>query len=229
MVKISEYPTLTTLDEADLFDTSFYDSATVSYISKAVSWGNIIISIGDDLKLLDGPLGVGATAPLEASAVLQVDSITQGLLPPRVTSVQKAAIAAPASGLLVYDTTMRELQIYNSAAWVSPYVPAVKTFGTLVDAATIVWDYTDGYNAQVTLGGNRILGTPSSVVNGDYGTLKIIQDVTGGRTLTLPATFKVVNAGAGAITLTAAANAVDILTWTYDGTDFWVTLGLNFT
>ena len=229
MVKISEYPTISTLDEADLFDTSYYDSATVSYISKAVSWGSIITSIGDDLKLLDGPLGVGATAPLEASAVLQVDSITQGLLPPRMTTVQKGAIAAPATGLLVYDTNLSELQVYNGFGWVSMYAPPVKTFGTLVDAATIVWDYTDGYNAQVTLGGNRILGTPSGVVNGDYGTLKIIQDVTGGRTLTLPATFKVVNGGAGAITLTAAANAVDILTWTYDGTDFWVTLGLNFT
>lgn len=229
MVKISEYATITTLDEADLFDTSFYDSPTLSYISKAISWGDMIISIGDDLKLLDGPLGVGATAPLEASAVLQVDSTTQGLLPPRMTTAEKAAIAAPSSGLVVYDTTLRELQIYNSAAWVSPYTPPVKTFGTLSDAATIVWDYTDGYNAQVTLGGNRTLGTPSGVVNGDYGTLKIIQDATGGRTLTLPANFKVVNAGAGAITLTATANAVDILTWTYDGTDFFVSLGLNFT
>lgn len=40
----------------------------------------------------------------QASAVLDLKSTTKGLLPPRVTAVQKSAIASPATGLLVYQT-----------------------------------------------------------------------------------------------------------------------------
>ena len=53
----------------------------------------------------------------EASAILQVDSTTQGALVPRMTTVQRAAIAAPATGLLVYDTDVDALFFYNGAAW----------------------------------------------------------------------------------------------------------------
>ena len=102
-------------------------------------------------------------------------------------------------------------------------------FTTLIDAATITWDYLDGSNARVILGASRILDTPSNVSAGDYGTLKVEQDGTGGWGLTLPATFEVVDGGGSAITLTATAGAVDIICWVYDGAQFWVTYGLNFT
>jgi len=105
----------------------------------------------------------------------------------------------------------------------------ITAFITLTDAPVIAWDYSLGSNAQVTLTASRELGTPSNVEDGDYGTLKIIQDAAGSHTLTLPATFKVVNDGRGLITLTTAADAVDIMCWVYDGTNYWVTLGLNYT
>lgn len=104
-----------------------------------------------------------------------------------------------------------------------------KTFIILTDQATIAWDYSDGYNAQVTLGGNRTLAEPTNVENGDYGTLEIIQDATGSRTLTLPLNFKVVNSGTGAVTLTTTPGFIDILTWVYDGTSFNVVMGLSYT
>jgi len=53
----------------------------------------------------------------ETSAILQADSTTQGALVPRMTTVQRAAIAAPATGLLVYDTDVDALFFYNGAAW----------------------------------------------------------------------------------------------------------------
>ena len=114
---------------------------------------------------------------------------------------------------------------------------ATSTFQTLTggDGVTnISWDYSLGYNAKVTLSGSpvpgvRILDTPTNVTNGDYGTLMVVQDAIGAKTLTLPASFKVVNGGTGAITITATPNAIDVISWVYDGTNFLVSFGLNFT
>jgi hypothetical protein len=53
------------------------------------------------------------------SARLQVNSTTQGFLPPRMTTTQRNAIASPATGLIVYDTTLLNQFQYNGTAWVS--------------------------------------------------------------------------------------------------------------
>jgi hypothetical protein len=58
----------------------------------------------------------GATS-VNASAVLQADSTNRGFLPPRMTTTQKNAIASPASGLVVYDTTLGKLCVRGAAAW----------------------------------------------------------------------------------------------------------------
>ena len=54
---------------------------------------------------------------LSASAKVQIDSTTQGFLPPRMTTTQKNAIATPAAGLVVYDTTLGKLCVRTAAAW----------------------------------------------------------------------------------------------------------------
>ena len=48
-------------------------------------------------------VGVGTATP-DNSAVLDASSTTQGLLAPRMSQVQRNAIGAPATGLLVYQT-----------------------------------------------------------------------------------------------------------------------------
>lgn len=62
-----------------------------------------------------GQFSLGATA--NASAILQADSTTQGFLPPRMTTTQKNAISSPATGLVVYDTTLNKLAVYTGAGW----------------------------------------------------------------------------------------------------------------
>lgn len=49
------------------------------------------------------------------SAMLEVQSTTKGFLPPRMTTAQKNAIATPAAGLMVYDTTLNKLCVYTTA------------------------------------------------------------------------------------------------------------------
>lgn len=63
-----------------------------------------------------GGLGVG-TSSVDSSAQLDVSSTTKGFLLPRMTTTQKNAISSPASGLMVYDTTLSKLCVYTGAAW----------------------------------------------------------------------------------------------------------------
>ena len=60
-------------------------------------------------------VGIGASSP-DASAKLQIDSTTQGFLPPRMTTTQVEAIE-PTAGLIVYDTTTNNLKCYDGSAW----------------------------------------------------------------------------------------------------------------
>lgn len=57
------------------------------------------------------------TDTIDASAQLQVDSTTRGFLPPRMTTTQRNAIASPAAGLIVYDTTENKHYGYNGTTW----------------------------------------------------------------------------------------------------------------
>ena len=105
-------------------------------------------------------------------------------------------------------------------------------FIALTDAATIT-STADPLKAvqnwTETLGGNRTQGTPSGLANGMTGVLIVKQDATGSRTLTLWSGSHVRGVGATtAITLTATANAIDILTWSYDGTNTYWTSGLGY-
>lgn len=52
---------------------------------------------------LDGCFSLGTTT-LEESAILQLNSVTQGFLPPRMTKAQRNAISGPEDGLLIYQT-----------------------------------------------------------------------------------------------------------------------------
>lgn len=104
-------------------------------------------------------------------------------------------------------------------------------FDTLTDGATITWTFAGGEsrNATVTLGGNRTLAL-SGCTSGASGTLRVVQDNVGSRTLALPSGSKVIDGGAGAVTLTTTGNAVDILSFLYlDSTHIYWTVGLNFT
>jgi hypothetical protein len=109
-------------------------------------------------------------------------------------------------------------------------VYAPQTLTTLTDASTVTWDYsTMTREAKVTLGGNRTLSItnlPAGKVV--YLTLGVIQDGTGSRTLALPAGTKVIKGGAGVVTLTATANAVDILSFRWNGVTLYCTYGNNY-
>src|SRR5690606_10186816 len=61
-------------------------------------------------------VGIGTLTP-NASAMLDVESTTKGLLTPRMTSAERTAISNPANGLLVYDTTENAFYFYKASTW----------------------------------------------------------------------------------------------------------------
>ena len=61
-------------------------------------------------------VGIGTTTP-HASAALDVSSTSKGLLPPRLTTAQRDAIATPAAGLTIYNTTTGKLNTWNGTRW----------------------------------------------------------------------------------------------------------------
>lgn len=60
---------------------------------------------------------IGGTT-LAASALLQIDSTTRGVLFPRMTSTQRDAISSPTDGTVIYNTTTSKLQVRAGGAWV---------------------------------------------------------------------------------------------------------------
>ena len=86
---------------------------------------------------------------------------------------------------------------------------AVADIVSLTDGATIAVNLNTGQNFAVQLGGNRALGNPTNCVPGQTGSAFIIQDGTGGRTLSYGANWEF--AGGTAPTLSTAAAAVDRL------------------
>ena len=78
---------------------------------------------------------------------------------------------------------------------------------TLTDGATITPDFAENSTFTVTLGGNRTMANPTNMVPGQTGSIFIVQDGTGSRTLAWGSYWDFI--GGIAPTLTTTANAVD--------------------
>ena len=63
---------------------------------------------------LNTNVGIGTDSPL---AKLDITSTIDGVLLPRMTTVQVNAISSPENGLTVYNTTLNTLCFYNGSSW----------------------------------------------------------------------------------------------------------------
>ncbi len=72
------------------------------------------------VKFQTGPLILG-TKQNSGTELLQLNSTTQGFLPPRMTAAEATtySLLPPSAGALIYNTTDGELQIWNGASFVS--------------------------------------------------------------------------------------------------------------
>ena len=84
-------------------------------------------------------------------------------------------------------------------------LPGVVT--TLTDGATITPDFLTNSTFTVTLGGNRTMANPTNLIPGQAGSIFIVQDGTGSRTLAWGSYWNFINGTAP--TLSTNANSVD--------------------
>lgn len=68
------------------------------------------------MGILGVNLGVGTSSP-NANAILDVTSTTKAFMPPRMTTTQRDAIASPAEGMVIHNTTTHVLNFYNGTTW----------------------------------------------------------------------------------------------------------------
>ena len=183
-----------------------------------------------NVKLATG--AVGANTKIGSGVItavnLAADSISNVHL--QTASVTAAEIAAGAvgaselaSGAVSANTKMaadvvgaRELRIGNVAAANGVFTHNTHTFrnaqrarieSVTVGAANVALDFANAQMFAITLGTNSNLNRPNNLTAGQSGTIFVVQDGTGSRTLSYSSVFDFV--GGTAPTLTTTASAVD--------------------
>ena len=114
-----------TLGWGSIFATDTGSELTLGAVFSVPSSPQILLagntrSSGANTIQLQASLGVSIAASVtnpNASAQLDISSTTKGFLPPRMTTTEKNAIATPAAGLVVYDTTLNKLCVRTASAW----------------------------------------------------------------------------------------------------------------
>jgi hypothetical protein len=107
----------------------FYNASTSDALLRAADDTSTVTAYGfnktdhkwyssgsEQMRLTSTGLGIGTTSP-SASAILDAQSTTKGVRMPNMTTTQKNAIASPAAGLMVFDTTLAKLCVYSGSAW----------------------------------------------------------------------------------------------------------------
>lgn len=210
---------------------SFNSTIYSSYLSRILSSENGFITgsgnaniIGSQYSILSGVTGstiiggnniIGLTNDTVYIPYLNISSLGNG------SPINNLGIDS--NGFVVTGTTSG-----SGGISINPYY-------TEPSNTTITWDVSgNSTNYQTTLTANTTLNL-TNVRNGDYGTLIATQDAVGSKTITFGTvnggsiTHRVVNGGGGSPTLTSNANAIDILTFTYNGSSMYWTVGNDYT
>ncbi len=97
-------------------------------------------------------LKVGNSAPINVSALLEIQGTSGAVLFPRMTTTQKNAISSPANGDMVYDTTVGGFSMYQAGGW----LVIADTAHTFANPMTTLGDtlYENATPAPAKLAGN---------------------------------------------------------------------------
>jgi len=92
-------------------------------------------------------VGINTSTP-DASAALDVESTTGGILIPRMTQVQRDAIASPSNGLMIYQTNaVQGFYYFNGNQWVSIANSSTGTEGFFSSTSIAA----DTYNENISI------------------------------------------------------------------------------
>ncbi len=136
--------------------------------------------------LTQAQIGIGTNTP-NASSQLDVSSTSKGLLPPRMTALQRNAISNPAAGLIVWCNdcgSKGEIQIYNGTEWVnfsggSRQLSVSAKLGADIDGEAPIDN--SGYSVAISSDGTTVaIGAVGNDGGGsDAGQVRVYQNIAG--------------------------------------------------
>tara|TARA_R110000772_G_scaffold268328_2_gene394901 strand:+ start:2751 stop:5243 length:2493 start_codon:yes stop_codon:yes gene_type:complete len=207
-------------DQSSLTDNHVltYDSSggtiQLEAIPAAAVGGNLasdLASNGNDVLFADNDkamFGTGNDLQVFHNATNSIITNSTGNIIVEAKTGENSVVAVPDGAVTLYHDNAAK--IATSATGVSITGTAVATTDTdTSNTGNITLDFAANQNFVLTLTGNVTLVNPSTEQVGQSGFLVLIQDGTGGRTLSLGTDYETA-AGAG-ITLSAAASTTDIV------------------
>jgi PKD domain len=151
------------------------------------------LCVGFQPMLGQSGVTIGANTPNHPSAVLELQSTTGGLLYPRLTTTERNAIANPAVGLMIFNTTSKcfegyfatgwkqtscECSSYPSPAFTLPSSANINTPATFTASATGVsyaWTFPSGSPATSSVQAPAVTWT----VAGTYAVKLVVTNANG--------------------------------------------------
>jgi Flp pilus assembly pilin Flp len=129
---------------------------------------------------IQAQVGIGTTTP-DSSSILDLTSTSKGLLPPRMTSTQRDAIASPVAGLMIWCTESLELQVYNGTRWINSTGsgPSCILLGSDIDGEAAADN--SGWSVSLSSDGSTVaIGAYSNDGNGSSsGHVRIYKNISG--------------------------------------------------
>jgi len=157
-------------------DGLYLSAKKIEYSDVTTKYGRFQ-RVGGVTSFLIGEDGAGRAAV--TSSILELFSTTQGFLPPRMTTTQRDAIASPATGLVIYNTTTLAANVYNGTNWAGLGGDNIYTAdGTLSGNRTVTLggfslDFKQGVNSGLKIDTNADV-----LINKDLGTAKVYRGLT---------------------------------------------------
>ena len=93
---------------------------------------------------VNAQVGIGTSNP-NTSAALDITSDSLGFLPPRMDSVKRNAIASPAVGLTIYNTSNNSFEYYNGTKWFSTLHYVGESYG----GGIVYYVYDEGQHGLI--------------------------------------------------------------------------------
>jgi hypothetical protein len=223
-----------------VLDSTVIDGYTVNLSYTGVSLTEISVNEMIELTpgIYSGSVDVFSFEILSAST-LDFKGRTIWIDNPEITRTRKLIVSDGATNGYVLTSNSEGMGYWApvSGSSVTGDVITIDPFIDLGSVTGFTWDVSgNSTNYEVTLTGNTTMDL-INVRNGESGVIIVNQDGVGNRLLTfgtvngIGTTHKVLNGGGGSPTLTGNANAIDILSFIYNGTNdimYW-TVGNDYT
>ncbi len=101
-------------------------------ILRELDLGMKLGTTGEDIVVQGRSLGIGLPGGATADAIFEVESTTDGVLIPRMTSDQRDAIPAPEEGLTIYNIDCSNFNYYDGSFWRSFPAPPDLYLGDII-------------------------------------------------------------------------------------------------